>query len=76
VAEAGALLAAIGAVVAAGCGLVLVVRNYRSRAVRAAHDEADAAELEVEHLRAERVADRAELQRLREQLVAAGVLEA
>lgn len=73
--EAGALLAAIGAIVAAGCGLVLVVRNVRTRSTRAARDEADAAELEVEQLRAERVADRAELHRLRQQLVDAGVIE-
>ena len=71
--EAGALLAAIAGVVAAGCGLVLVVRNARAKGRRAAIDEADAAEAEIEALRSERIADRRRIYVLQQVLTDAGV---
>jgi uncharacterized membrane protein len=43
----GAILAAIGAVTSAVVGLVLVVRNLRSKSRRAALDEADELEAEL-----------------------------
>lgn len=73
--EAGALLAAIGAIVAAGAGLLLVIRNARSKGRRGAIDEADALEVELEACRRERLEERRMIFRLREQLAEHGLLE-
>ena len=73
--EAGALFAAIGAIVAAGAGLLLVIRNARTKGRRGAIEEADALEVELEECRHDRLGDRAAIYKLREKLAEHGLLE-
>lgn len=56
-----ALLAGVAAIVAAGCGLVIVVRNARDKGRHAALLEADTAEAALELARAQLVECRAAL---------------
>jgi hypothetical protein len=62
-----------GAIVVAGCGLVLVVRNARQKGRREAITEADRAYNEIQTLRAERVKDSRLIYQLRESLATHGI---
>ena len=71
--EAGAGFAAIGAVVAAGAGLLLVVRNARTKGRRSAISEADDLEVELASCRSDRLEDRRVIYELRGKLADAGL---
>jgi hypothetical protein len=71
--EAGAIFAAIAAVVAAGAGLLLVVRNARSKGRKSAISEADDLEVELAACREDRLSDRKAIYDLRGKLADAGL---
>jgi hypothetical protein len=71
--DVAAWLAGIGAIVSAGIGLTIVIRNARRQGRKSALEEADAAEQEVEVLRSELLQCRKIVYDLKQTLVNNGI---